>query len=231
MNKLDELFKNKLENHSVPPREEAWNRIQINVEKKSNSVVWWYAAAALLVLSVGGWWAYTWKAGEVIENNNFANSTLKEKILPSAPKALAQLTETKQEKSHVTKTTTAQNQIPKIALAKVSPTAAQVTKDAPSIAKEAVADNQATAQSIAEVKEQEKIATPSPVDETETPIVLEYSLQPISSEVAATEQADKKNLKNVLMDLKNGETNINFQTIKENLLAFNQKKKPVESRE
>ncbi|MFM7853534.1 MAG: hypothetical protein ACKO96_16835, partial [Flammeovirgaceae bacterium] len=66
-------------------------------------------------------------------------------------------------------------------------------------------------------------------EKTETPIVLEFSLQPISSEVVATAQADKKSLKNVLMDLKNGETNFNFQTIKENFFAFNQKKNQLKA--
>jgi hypothetical protein len=35
---------------------------------------------------------------------------------------------------------------------------------------------------------------------------------------------EKKGIKTILTDLKNGETNLNFHTLKENLLAFNSKK-------
>jgi hypothetical protein len=34
MNKMDELFKNKLENHSLPPSAEAWEKVERQLEKK-----------------------------------------------------------------------------------------------------------------------------------------------------------------------------------------------------
>jgi hypothetical protein len=57
----------------------------------------------------------------------------------------------------------------------------------------------------------------------EKPIVLEFKLEPVTTEMVAAKQ-EKKGIKTILTDLKNGETNLNFHTLKENLLAFNSKK-------
>ena len=46
-NKLDSLFKKKLEEHSLPPREDAWARVEANLPKKNNVIAWRIAAAIL----------------------------------------------------------------------------------------------------------------------------------------------------------------------------------------
>lgn len=47
-NKMDSLFKKKLESHSLTPREDAWARIESGLSKK-NKFLSWRIAAALLV--------------------------------------------------------------------------------------------------------------------------------------------------------------------------------------
>ncbi|MFM8739807.1 MAG: hypothetical protein ACKOC0_06340, partial [Cytophagales bacterium] len=66
MNKMDELFKNKLENHSLPPSAEAWEKVEHQLEKKSKPVIWWRAAAAVLLVGAMGWWAYTWQTSNTV---------------------------------------------------------------------------------------------------------------------------------------------------------------------
>ncbi len=55
--KLDQLFKNKLEQHSEKPSELAWERLENKLSKKSNSnkpLIWWSAAASVSILFVIG---------------------------------------------------------------------------------------------------------------------------------------------------------------------------------
>lgn len=47
-NKLDSLFKKKLEEHTLPPNEDAWARVEANLPKKNNAIAWRIAAAILI---------------------------------------------------------------------------------------------------------------------------------------------------------------------------------------
>ncbi len=47
-NKMDSLFKKKLENNSTVPREDAWVRVEANLPKKNNAFAWRIAAALLI---------------------------------------------------------------------------------------------------------------------------------------------------------------------------------------
>jgi hypothetical protein len=47
-NKMDSLFKKKLEEHSLAPREDAWARVEATLPKKNN-VIYWRLAAAILI--------------------------------------------------------------------------------------------------------------------------------------------------------------------------------------
>ncbi len=47
-NKMDSLFKKKLEEHSLPPREDAWARVEATLPKKNNVIAWRIAAAILI---------------------------------------------------------------------------------------------------------------------------------------------------------------------------------------
>jgi hypothetical protein len=59
-NKLDKLFRDKLENHSVRPSASAWERVKVGTPKKNNTPVWaWRIAAAVALMGVTGWFAYT----------------------------------------------------------------------------------------------------------------------------------------------------------------------------
>ena len=52
MNKLDELFKKKLEDLALEPRSEAWLKLEANLSKKNKGLVWFRSAAALLLMGL-----------------------------------------------------------------------------------------------------------------------------------------------------------------------------------
>lgn len=52
MNKLDGLFKRKLEDLALEPRSEAWIKLEVNLSKKNKGLVWFRSAAALLLMGL-----------------------------------------------------------------------------------------------------------------------------------------------------------------------------------
>lgn len=63
-NQIDDLFKKKLEVHSVEPDPNVWSRISSGLLKKNKAIIWFRAAAALLLM-VSAFWLY----------QNISNST------------------------------------------------------------------------------------------------------------------------------------------------------------
>jgi hypothetical protein len=59
--RIDQLFKNKLSDHSLAPSEDAWAKVQNGLSKKSNVVIYWRAAAvfALIALLISAWYMLT----------------------------------------------------------------------------------------------------------------------------------------------------------------------------
>src|ERR1044071_355585 len=51
-NKLDKLFKEKLEEHSLQPTAQAWERVEAHLGKKNKMVLWVRVAAAVMLLGV-----------------------------------------------------------------------------------------------------------------------------------------------------------------------------------
>ncbi|CAN5503638.1 hypothetical protein BH10BAC4_BH10BAC4_26200 [soil metagenome] len=49
MNKLDELFNEKLKTHSITPSAGAWEKIEAGLSKKNKPVIWWRWAAVFLL--------------------------------------------------------------------------------------------------------------------------------------------------------------------------------------
>jgi hypothetical protein len=54
-NKLDKLFRDKLEHHSVQPSANAWDKVAAGFPKKNNTIVWaWRLAAAVALVGMIG---------------------------------------------------------------------------------------------------------------------------------------------------------------------------------
>lgn len=59
-NQLDNLFKNKLEGHTIEPAPKAWSRVASGLTKKNNTILWFRAAAALMITCLAfTLWFYT----------------------------------------------------------------------------------------------------------------------------------------------------------------------------
>jgi hypothetical protein len=60
-NRIDQLFKNKLSEHVLPPAEDTWVKVQNGLSKKNEVVIYWRAAAVLAVLGlvISAWYLLT----------------------------------------------------------------------------------------------------------------------------------------------------------------------------
>lgn len=84
-NQLDNLFKNKLEGHTLEPSPKAWSRVASGLTKKNKTIIWFRAAAALMITCLAfTLWYYTNK-------NSTSPSTLAqtEKVSAAPEKELA----------------------------------------------------------------------------------------------------------------------------------------------
>jgi hypothetical protein len=52
MNKIDDLFKNKLEEHTLEPSGDAWIKLNANLSKKNKGFAWYSALAAILLMGI-----------------------------------------------------------------------------------------------------------------------------------------------------------------------------------
>jgi hypothetical protein len=76
-NKLDKLFRDKLEHHSMQPSAQAWEKIAAGFPKKNNTVVWaWRMAAAVALLAMVG----------ILVFNSLDSDKTKEMAKENAPK-------------------------------------------------------------------------------------------------------------------------------------------------
>jgi hypothetical protein len=51
-NKVDSIFKTKLEEHSLPPSGKAWEKLEANLSKKNKAIIWFKLAAAVALIGI-----------------------------------------------------------------------------------------------------------------------------------------------------------------------------------
>jgi hypothetical protein len=234
MNKMDELFKRKLESHSLLPSADAWNKIESNLEKKSKPFIWWRAVAAVLLLGAMLWAGYLVQSGKKVEQPLTEKKIEKKKTEKAEQHYLSkeEKVESRTEKiekpiiKNLTAYSTTKKEI-KTIIKENKTTSTTIEKPVENVAEL----NEAITTPV-KIETREPVASLAQTAKNEKPIVLEFRLEPLTSEVVIAAKQEKKKLKTILTDLKSGETSINFQTLKENLLAFNSKKpKVIETQE
>ena len=62
-NKVDKLFKEKLEEHTLQPTAKAWEKVEAHLGKKNKIVLWVRAAAAVMLLGVLTFVGINWNSG------------------------------------------------------------------------------------------------------------------------------------------------------------------------
>jgi len=211
---MDQLFKNKLGDHRLPPSQEAWDKIESGLSKKNNTVILWRAAAVFVLcgLLTGAW--FYWQSAQ---DRTQQLATKQDDILEKVPELQEPL---------------------------VEPVVKEENKNQATLIKKSSRSNREKVTStkneevepvqILEETEKELIAlsenvSMEPIAKAEKPIVIEFTLDPVPAKILVTQSAEEKSkgLKKVLnkaIDLKNGEGLGGLRDAKNELLAFDFKK-------
>ncbi len=214
-NRVDELFRNKLEYYTSSPSAGTWARIEKSLVKKNNPVSVWRVAAALVLMGCL-LTALNWLLSD---NDSRSNSSRVQKIEPKlAPKEIAMpVAKAEQKTATIEKQPNTQTQAKRMTLL-----AAQVNSEATVLEDQPAAEVSTVANELTV----SPTAAPLVIAQIEKPIVLEITLAPVEKVVTA--QAEEKNsgLKKFFIkaqELKNGESRINLADFANRLFASNHK--------
>jgi hypothetical protein len=217
MNRIDELFKNKLANHPVTPSADAWQKVEAGLTKKNNAWVWRLAAALVLFGLVSGAW-YMWS------KNTEVQPELVQQPIPSPQKEIPVLVQPEEQKQNLVaetkteeqpkqnkKSTIIQSETKKEETEKVNPEPEVVIQ--------------------AEVLITENKTEPTPARK---PIVIEFTLDALPVNMTEPEVAvanaddDKSGLQKILekaRDIKSGESELgSLRDAKNELFALDFRK-------
>jgi hypothetical protein len=219
-NKLDKIFRNKLENHAMEPSAQAWEKVRVGIPTKNNTIGWaWRIAAAVTLMGVISMLVIgPWK-GE-------GSSTLANQTTESTQKKIKEVTPSETRKEDVTtKKTEVPAKIESDKLIKPNKTVSPKNTRAPKLynspLEQPVAetnqetiklDNQAVAINTIEPIQTETQNLPAVTDKAsaEKTLVIVYTLAPVEGKPAA-EPTKIKPLQRMLTfakDVKGGETTL-----------------------
>ncbi len=214
-NRVDELFRNKLEYYTSSPSAGTWARIETSLVKKNNPLSVWRVAAALVLMGCL-LTALNWLLSD---NDSRSNSSRVQKIEPKlAPKEIAMpVAKAEQKTATIEKQPNTQPQAKRMTLL-----AAQVNSEVTVLEDQPAAEVSTVANELTV----SPTAAPLVTAQIEKPIVLEITLAPMEKVVTA--QAEEKNsgLKKFFIkaqELKNGESGINLADFANRLFASNHK--------
>ena len=218
MNRLDRLFKKKLEDLALEPRSEAWLKLEANLSKKNRGLIWFRSAAALLLMGLlitSIIWLQDSKETQQVANQlkSINPSTLSDEskskeasINQSPPDEVNKITEAKRKSNSIKSKTTNPFTVP--------PTIKETELEPPKI-------ETPPTEIVAEVTIKEK------------PIVIEYTLESIvpqkkETPIVAEIDEKKKGLQKALdfaRDAKNSDSPLGgIRQAKDDLFALNFKK-------
>jgi len=224
MNQLEELFNERLANHSTTPPAGVWEKVEANLTKKNNRIVWFKAAAVIAIAGsvvLTTLWVHSGEPTETLSDKKETPAAASQHSVATAQQDEKRGNE-RPAKNKKRKTRT------------VTPPLAQHV----AAGTEAVAEYKAEAQIAA--------SEPEPVTETQTEqkiasrsaMVLTYTLEPVMAiepvdgAKASDAQADgtKKDssLGKVVQfakNVKNGDSSFGLRVMKEDLFALELKKK------
>lgn len=224
-NRLDELFKNKLEHHAAPPSGNAWQRIEGSLAKKNNTLAVWRIAAGVL-LGVGLIGALYWSQRSAVETNmqlSQRKTETPEQPVETAPPAAMQISKPASAVASAKGVHAKNAEVLSVRTEKasVSKTEATIAASLPESTKptlEVTVPN--------EVPATTDVAQVAQVTKIEKPIVLEFTLAPVTTEVTALAEEKTNGFKKLFSkarDLKNGESGLDLSDLTNKLFASNQK--------
>ncbi len=217
MNTLDELFKNKLEDHSITPSFVSWQKVEANLSKKNNIIFWVKVAAALLL------------ASSISIKDQTIKSTSDDLaiVIPTLhieTKSLNQICETQKENitlgnvqtKAISKGGLKSNQLVEEIIEKPT-TYVEVNRDL-AVTREPNITIEAT---LEDLKQSITFIASSP----EKPTVIEFTIgEPLQKESIVKSKTNLRKVVDFAVDVKNGEENFGLRQAKDDLLAFNFRK-------
>lgn len=215
-NRMDQLFKNKLGDHRLPPSQEAWAKIESGLTKKNKTVILWRSAAVFVLC---GFLASAWFYWQSTQDHTQELTTKQDDGIKNAPEVQKPLVDPVEKKEY-------KNQV-------------AIIKKSERLKREKITskkDMEEITEATPILKEAEKelaileTVITEPVSKPDKPVVIEFTLDPVPSTtlIAKAIEAEKSNgFKKILdkaIDLKNGEGLGGLRDAKNELLAFDFKK-------
>lgn len=209
-NRMDQLFKKKLSDHTLTPSPEAWSKIEAGLSKKNKFVIFWRAAAAFIMcgLLVGSWVYFQSKDENQIKQLAVGEKAKVEAATHESGKE-TRTTENLVKKESTSHSTTVKKR-------EVEVQKKNLIVNTPQLA---IIESKPTADIDPKEKETEILEVIEPKTtvaavKVEKPIVIEFTLDAIPSNqttVAKVDEVEKTQLKKIwdkALDIKNGETEL-----------------------
>ena len=207
-NKLDKLFRDKLEQHSIQPPALAWKKVASGFPKKNKTIVWaWRIAAAITLVGAMGWYLINGTSEQVQAQKETPVTKIQDEIKSNAH-VEKNLTMKKEEQvppaiqvKPKTRTRTQQS-VEKIEMTQVEVKEQAVTKEAFQV-EEPIA-------SVEEVIEPKIINESTMQSKKEKAMVIVFNLAPVEAK-REVEPAKVNGFKKVIdfaKDVKGGETTL-----------------------
>lgn len=227
---MDSLFKKKLDEHQLPPREDAWARVESNLSKKNNFFAWRIAAAILIagaLITTGVWMMRKdekptlVKKSESNKPSTTADSVAAKKKTPGTPD--------QKEKKESNEGFTASRKNYSTKKRNVAPAEKKEESLIPALNKEEETSVKEIAVVDQNLKSDATVAAQTTSSVKEKPIVLEFTLEEVAAETAVakteTKNSGLKKMLDAARQIKNGEGPVNqLLEKKDELFALNFKK-------
>ncbi len=215
-NRIDQLFKGKLEEYKIAPSAQAWKKVQAGLSKKNKMLIVWQLAAAFILFGLlTGAWNY-FRDEDKVQPTQLTESITTPEI-KSMQEPINQIAKSTMPEKKITR---AKNR--------------KIKNDRSKEVQQPTTENLAIDVSIQnQVTDNVIMTEPLTVDQTlkpEKPLVIEFTLQTISTEpaqeveVATEEIFGLKKILDVARDVKNGDTDLGIRDAKNQLFAFDFKK-------
>ncbi|MCU0418518.1 MAG: hypothetical protein MUC38_02575 [Cyclobacteriaceae bacterium] len=203
---IDQFFKEKLAEHSVPPPTNAWAAVESRVAKKRDSLGWaWRIAAALLLfaLPVG-----VWVSSRVDPQLPPATGQNQVELSQPAADTVAPPERSPAPRAQPSQTTSTQPRgVPKTRSTEMA-SAAHAIAEADTASKTTVAAKAPPPETAATVA-----AAPA------KPIVIEFTLEPVAAPVVIADKNGWQRFLEKARDVKNGEGDLGLREAADDLLA------------
>lgn len=217
-NPIDQLFKNKLGDLRATPSAEAWMKVEAGLSKKNNKVILWRIAAVLALFGLlTATWLYTTETNQQVKSISQTEPTIQEST--SAVNSLPSVVPVETEKKNLQQTETK-------SLKKQKNRSTEVAAN--NISTEPLKEEQ---QAVPLVIDQNIVMESTTVAKVEKPIVIEFTLDAITTETQQVAQAREEKstgLKKIFdkaLELKNGESDFgSLRDAKNELFALDFRK-------